>query len=118
MNCTAHLSVRDDSNDVVAKLTIYVGRAFPQSTPYREVQAAAADLVAEFPRYVKAKASALLTYELVEDTYCNYMVPIVVFSARLAEDGVNGGVNETGLRRLAAFRKTLTRLGLKAEVIA
>lgn len=110
---TDHISAQDDSNEFAANFTLYVGRAFPESTTYREVQAAAADLVAEFPRYVKAQASTLSTFERVDGVYYNFTLPIVVFHARLAADGVNGGVNETGLRRLAGFRKTLDRLGIE-----
>lgn len=38
---------------------------------------------------------------------------LVRFDVRTASDGVNGGVNESGLKRLATIRRTAAKLGFE-----
>jgi hypothetical protein len=76
-----------------------------------EAQAQAAPYAALFPKAAKVQASTLNTFDDNGRYYAGYLVA----NARLAADGVNGGRNETGCRRLAQVLRTVQRLGGTVE---
>lgn len=73
-------------------------------------KAAAAEIVAQFPKSVGLVATTCTRHEGTAEV-CGY----VSMSAKLATDGVNGGKNETGIKRYRSLRKHLARLGHTVE---
>lgn len=67
---------------------------------------AARDLADRFPKYVKAYACPVSAHR--ETDYA-----MVRIRAKLAVDGVNGGANETGMKRLRAAEKVLAAAGIE-----
>lgn len=57
---------------------------------------------ATLPKSLKARATS------ISDGHCSNLQGYVWFRATLKTDGVNGGANETGIRRLRAAVKALT----------
>lgn len=110
---TSHIIARIDENQFRTEIRLSIGRAFPQSAARDEVKAEAAAIAAEFPKYVKAVATTVATFRVEDGDYFSFSEPTVVISAKTAADGVNGGVNEAGVRRIAAARKTIERLGIE-----
>lgn len=89
----------------------------------------AASLAARFPRSLRVKATRLsgtdyYDHEVRDDRYScarlvrdgiysySWTVGYVTFRVDFTADGVNGGVNETGLKRYRSFRRNARRLGI------
>lgn len=89
---------------------ITVGIRFPRGTD----RAVAEALAAEFPKSAKVKVVTLSTHT-PGDFSDAFDVPTLRFRADLRSNGVNGGVNETGLRRYRSLRRTIEKLGLAVE---
>lgn len=73
-------------------------------------------IAAEFPKFTKVRATTLSGVGTAPQRPMNGRVtrdlPMLTFDAVLAANGVNGGTNEAGLKRLAAFDRTIAKLGL------
>lgn len=65
-------------------------------------------LVRQFSKAAKVRATQFLAGH-------GRVYGYVMFDARLMADGVNGGRNETGIRRYRSVRKTLAILDAKVE---
>ncbi len=72
-----------------------------------EPRAIAAAIAAAFPKSLRLRACSLSS----QDGYR----PYINFHVRLSADGVNGGFNETGVKRYRSFRKQIEKLGHTAE---
>lgn len=73
----------------------------------------AREIIAQFPKYLKLHASTLTkidtdTFETSECGYINVRI-------QLLPDDVNGGVNETGIKRFLKLLEKLDRLGHTTE---
>ncbi len=65
------------------------------------------EIADQFPKSLKVKPSLLHT--------TGGYKPFVQLVANLTANGVNGGINETGLRRYRSFRKNAEKLGIEIE---
>lgn len=74
---------------------------------------AAADFVASFPKAAKLASPSLNGHTVVAAG--GVETGIVKVHIRTAADGVNGGVNETGMKRLATIRRTAAKLGVEVR---
>jgi hypothetical protein len=72
------------------------------------------EIATQFPQLVKLGATTLHTYEKGECEEFGYLY----FDAKLKANGINGGVNETGLKRYRSLRKHLARLGYSISYVA
>ena len=72
----------------------------------------AAAFAARFPKAAKLTAPSLNGYTVVGRPGHPERGMIRVH-VKLTADGVNGGVNETGLRRLATIRRAAAKLGVE-----
>lgn len=77
---------------------------------------AAQALAAEFPKTTKVRATTLTSPIDGDYTKGSRVTGIVTFQATTASNGVNGGTNETGIRRLRSFRKALAGLGISESI--
>jgi len=68
-------------------------------------------VLALFPKWVKAKGSRLSYYtgSMKTNDFTSHSCPTIVFHADLRATGVSGKVNETGLKRYRRFREVLAR---------
>jgi hypothetical protein len=74
----------------------------------------AAEFAARFPKSTKLASPSLNGYTLVgRENGQTVETGIIRVSVKLAEDGVNGGQNEAGLKRLATIRRTAAKLGIE-----
>jgi len=72
----------------------------------------AQDFAAQFPKLVRMTATECVCYNAgAESTRKG----IIVVRIHLGADGVNGGVNETGLRRIKTLARICERLGIRLE---
>jgi hypothetical protein len=94
---------------------IRTGRA-RQDTDTATAAADAQAIAALFTKATKAKGTYCSTYHRYDGVYYNFAEGIIGFTAKLAADGVNGGVNETGLKRWAAFQRQCAALGIELEI--
>lgn len=78
---------------------------------YFATEAERDEFLAKFPKSVKARATSLSTY-LRDGTYTPFVIPGVHAYGKVAADGVNGGVNETGNKRYLAAKKVVDASGL------
>lgn len=76
----------------------------------------AIELASRFPKSAKVRGTAIGGMRDENGNRCER--GWVGFIAKLATDGVNGGTNETGLRRFASFEKTVAALGLPVEYVS
>ena len=70
-------------------------------------------LAAQFPKSTKVRALSLTH----SSTSGRPVDGFLKFSAQLAADGVNGGRNETGIRRFKSLLKAAEKLGLTVEFV-
>jgi hypothetical protein len=83
-------------------------------TAYFATPAAAAEFAARFPKSTKLASPTLRGHTLGGMVDGRYVQSgIVKMYVRLRADGVNGGTNETGLKRLATIRRTAAKLGVE-----
>lgn len=68
-------------------------------------------IAARFPKSAGIKATTLTSHNGGATLVQGYLR----MGVRLVSDGVNGGVNETGLRRYRSFRRAAEKLGLDVE---
>lgn len=77
------------------------------------------EFAAQFPKSLRVMGTALSTQYNYLDPACQntgrVTVGYVKFQAKLYEDGVNGGKNETGIKRLKSFVKHCARLGIELQ---
>ena len=91
----------------------HVGAGHPQQFEFNAelpTKADAAEFAAQFPKSAKVFAGLLYTE--------NGTRGWASAQASLVSDGVNGGVNETGLRRYRTIVKTAERLGIEILWVA
>lgn len=74
-----------------------------------ETKEAAQAIAAQFPKSVKAIAT---TINIIGGTDRQGCIDI---EARIGANGVNGGKNETGIKRIKSALKTITALGYEFE---
>lgn len=72
---------------------------------------AAVEFVARFPKSAKLRATTLGTY----DDAGNFTLGYVSHRINLRSDGVNGGVNETGIKRYRSILKAAEKAGIRVE---
>jgi hypothetical protein len=101
--------------DRVDGVTQYAEIATVEARLYieRDVNAAR-ELAAKFPKSTKVRQTILSNSNKDE----RWEDGVVSFRANLLADGVNGGCNETGIRRYRAFRKAAAKLGLRVQFVA
>ncbi len=80
---------------------------------YTETMEQAEEIVSRFP-----KSAKLRTGVLHNGYYGKPNSAYVTSRIQLLSDGVNGGRNETGIKRLASFFKKAEKLGLPVEWIS
>jgi hypothetical protein len=66
--------------------------------------------IALFPKSVKVVASTLSGYDM--ETSSSWSAPIAAWGVRIDADGVNGGVNETGIKRINKFMAVAKASGM------
>jgi len=69
------------------------------------------ELLALFPKSTKLKASGCSTFD--EETNRRFVIPTIRGSVELRSNGVNGGVNETGIKRYRSIVKHADKLGIE-----
>ena len=74
----------------------------------------AKEIAAMFPKSVKMYATKLATYT-PGDYSDRFTVGLVNMEATLVANGVNGGKNEAGIKRVRSFMKNAEKLGFKTE---
>lgn len=103
---------RDAKGRMIAKAWHYEGRAYRiEAAMYVDDKAEAQAIADQFPKSVKLYAGTLHASHEPEGRDYGY----VQFVAGLSSDKVNGGVNETGLKRWASFLKNAEKLGIAVE---
>lgn len=73
----------------------------------------AAEVAARFPKSAKVLSQQLSTFD--RETGANLTLGTVHFAAYLMANGVNGGRNETGIKRYHTFVRAAERLGYAVE---
>lgn len=96
-----------DATATRAPLTITANRFWTRATARFDTRDQAAAYVALFPKSTKLTSAEVVTAPGER----NYF--LVETSVRTAADGVNGGTNETGLRRIATIRRVAAKLGIE-----
>lgn len=105
--------MRHDANTFEAQATPWNVKA----TLYVETPEQARAIAARFPKAAKVRASTVSAWVGYldgvewEPDLDNAVFGTVGIDAKIAADGVNGGRNETGIKRLATFRRAAERLG-------
>lgn len=103
-----------DTFEIHASFEYYKGSDFPQwfefSTPLRATMAEAEADVAQFPKSSKLKAYELRDYTTGKLRY------YARISIKLRTDGTNGGVNETGIKRMRAIYRVLDKQALPVQL--
>lgn len=113
---TARIDAGYDRNGRPAHVTMRI-RLDEATDHYAAKAEADAFVAATFPKSAKVRGTSLSTFEGKPgaDDYRNFVCGLVIFDADLASNGVNGGINETGLRRYRAMRKALAAAGIETE---
>jgi hypothetical protein len=75
---------------------------------------AAREIAALFPKSMKVRATTLTSYATGEAV----VTGIICFRAGLRSDGVNGGRNETGIKRYRSLVAKLAKHGFSTEYVA
>ena len=74
-----------------------------------DLKAEGIELCAKFPKSARVGLYRAVSVEAGERSRAYYFLR---FEAKLAADGANGGVNETGIKRIASFEKAAAKLGV------
>jgi hypothetical protein len=90
---------------------VFATAASVEAVVYVADPQAAVEFAATLPKGIKAKASTLTYGD-------NRKVGWVSMRAVLEANGVNGGRNETGVKRVQAFRRAMAKAGLRLEFAA
>jgi hypothetical protein len=93
----------------IIKTTINENENFYSANFYFATEEEAKELQSKFPKYLGAVVS-----KWSDGLTGGNGGFLVVFEIWLSANLANGGVNETGLKKIASFKKSLEKLGLAA----
>lgn len=110
LQITAYAVSRYDSVTRTHYVDLDVPQNFRISSEDLATREEAEALLALFPKSAKGRVTHVSGFNLPAEG-----VFVVKFEARLAADGVNGGTNETGVRRYRSIIRSAAKAGLAVD---